>query len=321
MGVSLVVNGTPQHDLSLAEPQDMGKQTPPHTRDVTSGRPAPSTSPLVPLTDPASDAWPAAVPATTRSSPAGTPFVSRTGQPLVPEQPDTGTAATRAQPPNAPTPGRPPVGSVTTPRPLDTWPLGSASGLQWSDSTGAHPSVPIDIGSCSSHGGCRTFNGKSSKVYTHGPVLNTAARHSFTVSAWVHLTNGDHTATILSQDAVQNSGFYLQYYQPSHRWAFSWVVSDVKNAPGVRALSAGAPRLNTWTHLVGVYDASDGQLRLFVNGNETGMTHYASAFAATGDFEIGRAKFNNEQVDYFPGDINDVKVFSSALSAAQVKKL
>jgi Concanavalin A-like lectin/glucanases superfamily len=317
VGVSLVVNGTPKHDLSLSAPQDIGKQTPLRTKGVTSGRPSSSSSPLVPLTAPADqDAWPVAA-----ASPVHSDTPTHPGQAGVPVQPGVDTQSTKAQTQAPQSPQRRPAIPLSGPHALDTWPLGSASGLQWLDSTGAHQSVPIDIGKCSGHGGCTTFNGKSSKVYTHGAVLNTAAGHSFTVSAWAYLTNNGHDATVLSQDAVQNSGFYLQYYQPGNRWSFSRVVSDVKNAPGVRALSDGAPRLNTWTHLVGVYDASDGQLRLFVNGRETSIAHYASPFAATGDFEVGRAKFNNEQVDYFPGDINDVKVYSSALDATQVKAL
>jgi len=57
--------------------------------------------------------------------------------------------------------------------------------------------------------------------------------------------------TAVSQDGGVNSGFYLQYTEPADRWAFSRAAGDTDNPSVYRALSASAPALSTWTHLVG----------------------------------------------------------------------
>jgi hypothetical protein len=172
---------------------------------------------------------------------------------------------------------------------------------------------------------CAAFNGTNSQFTTSGPVLNTAPGSSFTVSAWVFMaafTPNNAFETIVSQDGVYDSGFYLQYSGADHRWAFARVTEDTDNGPpGIRALSASAPSLSTWTHLVGVFDAADNQLRLYVNGVLEGTATDTSPFAATGDLAIGRAQFDGQPTDWFDGAAKQIKVYNVALTTAQVGQL
>jgi hypothetical protein len=172
---------------------------------------------------------------------------------------------------------------------------------------------------------CAAFNGTNSQFTTSGPVLNTAPGSSFTVSAWVFMsafTPNDAFETIVSQDGVYDSGFYLQYSGADHRWAFARVTEDTDNGPpGIRALSTSAPSLSTWTHLVGVFDASDNQLRLYVNGVLEGTATDTSPFAATGHLAIGRAQFDGQPTDWFDGAAKQIKVYNVALTTAQVGQL
>ena len=172
---------------------------------------------------------------------------------------------------------------------------------------------------------CAAFNGTNSQFTTSGPVLNTAPGSSFTVSAWVFMaafTPNNAFETIVSQDGVYDSGFYLQYSGADHRWAFARVTEDTDNGPpGIRALSASAPSLSTWTHLVGVFDAADNQLRLYVNGVLEGTATDTSPFAATGHLAIGRAQFDGQPTDWFDGAAKQIKVYNVALTTAQVGQL
>jgi hypothetical protein len=191
-----------------------------------------------------------------------------------------------------------------------------------SDGTGAQAGSVSGVSWGSVHGGCGVFNGTSSDVTTSGPVLNTAAGSSFTVSAWVYLTKDNGFATAVSQDGSVNSGFYLQYSLADNRWSFARVKGDsTADDTGVRALSTAPPALDTWTHLVGVYEGSSGQLRLYVNGTPAGTGTDATPYAANGDLAIGRAQFGGKPVDWFPGDISDVAVFDQALTASQIQAL
>jgi hypothetical protein len=220
------------------------------------------------------------------------------------------------------------AGSATAsvPEPVSWWPLNDRTGTTALDTMGVHPATASNINWCiPQYGSCAAFNGTDSDIVTSGPVLDTAPGSSFTVSAVVDMTaipaNGA-SATIVSQDSTYDSGFYLQYSSVNQRWAFSRVAADTDTGPaGIRALSTSGPALNTWTHLVGVFDASDNQLRLYVNGVLQGTATDSSPFAATGDLAIGRAQFGGKPTDWFQGAAGEIKVYNVALTTTQVGKI
>jgi hypothetical protein len=190
---------------------------------------------------------------------------------------------------------------------------------------GAHPGTASNINWCiPQYGSCAAFNGTDSDIVTSGPVLDTGPGSSFTVSAVVDLTtiapNGAFE-TIVSQDGNVDSGFYLQYSGANKLWAFSRVASDTQGAAGIRALSTAGPTLNTWTRLVGVFDASDDQLRLYVNGVLQGTATDTTPFAATGPLAIGRGQSGGQPTDWFTGAAGEIQVWNVALTSAQVAKI
>jgi hypothetical protein len=125
--------------------------------------------------------------------------------------------------------------------------------------------------------------------------------------------------TIVSQDGGNASGFYLQYAGPSNRWAFARVTTNTNNnPPGVRALSTTVPATFTWVHLVGVFDAAENQLRLYVNGQLQGTANDSTPFAAGGKLAIGRGQFGGKHVDWFNGAADQIEVWNVALTSAQV---
>jgi concanavalin A-like lectin/glucanase superfamily protein len=166
-----------------------------------------------------------------------------------------------------------------------------------------------------------TFNGTNSQATLPGPALDTGAGASFTVSAWVDLYSTSDWATAVSQDTAVSSSFFLQYSLGNAAWAFSRVITDTVDAGAARALSTTPPVTGQWTHLVGVYDASDGQLSLYVNAILQGTARDITPFAGQGDVVIGRARSNDGDSDWFPGMIKDVEVFQQALTASQISAL
>lgn len=253
--------------------------------------------------------------------PAGTPQPTATGTPG-----DPAAAGAQAQGPTtaAPTHRPSPTTAATArsgPKPIASWPLGSTSAALGTDATGAHPATAKNVTRGTGHGGSGVFNGTSSQLTTSGPVLDTAAGASFTVSAWVYLTKNTFFATAVSQDGGVNSAFFLQYSSADKRWAFARVRANATNSAGIRALSSSPAPLNAWTHLVGVFTAGTGTLRLYVDGVAQRTATDPTPFAANGPLAIGRARFNGKPTDWFPGQISDVKAFDYALTAAQVKQV
>jgi hypothetical protein len=155
------------------------------------------------------------------------------------------------------------------------------------------------------------FNGSDQYADTGAAILDTTGNYS--VSAWVKLDRLGSFATAVSQDGDVNSAFYLQYSGADNRFAFSFA--------GVRALAPAPPETGQWYHLVGVRDAASGSLTLYVNGARAGTAAACLGDASTGHTVVGRAKFGGNQVDFWPGTIDQVHVFDRALSAAEVAEL
>ena len=62
-------------------------------------------------------------------------------------------------------------------------------------------------------------------------------------------------------------------------------------------------------------------MSIYVNGTLAGTTTVSPADMATGSLTIGRAKFNAQQVDFWPGSLDNVQIFPTALTASQVSAL
>src|SRR6266508_4024034 len=150
-------------------------------------------------------------------------------------------------------------------------------------------------------------------------VVNTS--QSFTVSAWVNLTDTSSNRTAVSQDGNRYSGFFLNYVSSLNRWVFSRMTSDTDAATAVRATSDAAPTLGAWTHLVGVRDTAAGTMRLYVNGVLQSTTAPAGNWSATGAFVVGRAKGGGTVVNTWAGGIDDVRVYQKVLSDDQIAAL
>jgi hypothetical protein len=148
-------------------------------------------------------------------------------------------------------------------------------------------------------------------------VLNTGS--SYTVAAWVTLSNTSGFHTAVSQDGTNVSGFYLQY--TGSAFAFSLVSSDATSGTTTRATSSFAATPNTWYYLVGVYDASSNQIKLYVNGSLVSTQTVPAAWKATGETVIGRGKWNGAAADSWAGNIDDVQLYDRALSAQEVAAL
>ncbi|WP_223199063.1 LamG domain-containing protein [Solihabitans fulvus] len=163
-----------------------------------------------------------------------------------------------------------------------------------------------------------TLDGTSGYAQTTAPVIDTTK--SFSVAAWVKLTDTGAYHTVVSQDSSGASVPILHYSKDSNTWAMSMATADIPQAPAVRAVSFNPPDLNVWTHLVGTFDASTGTLTLYVNGVRQ-HTAVAPGLASNGPTFIGAGKWNNNRVDYFAGAIDDVQVWQRTLSTQDAHDL
>ena len=152
------------------------------------------------------------------------------------------------------------------------------------------------------------------------PVVDTT--QSYTAAAWVLLNDTSTWHTVLSIDGTSASGFYLQYCRTCGTFALTVQNADSTTATVTRAVATiGRPAVATWYHLAGVYDATAHTVALYVNGQLQQTVAFTGAWRAAGHTGIGRGRWNGASVDWFAGRIDDARVYSGALTAAEVRAL
>jgi hypothetical protein len=166
---------------------------------------------------------------------------------------------------------------------------------------------------------------------TAAPAVNT--KDSFTVSAWVYLTDTSQTHVVLSAPGTQASAFTLYYSSSYKKWVFNRTAADVKdNAVYLRSIAdAGPPPLNVWTYLAAVFDdkgdtdKTNDTIQLFVNGRPQGkpvvLNDLSSAYqpwTSTASLQFGRSLVGGVGEENFRGRIDEVSVWQYPLTAEQV---
>jgi hypothetical protein len=175
----------------------------------------------------------------------------------------------------------------------------TATGATWTTDATRGPVLALD--------------GTSGGATTAGPVLDTG--HSYSVSAWAKLSSNAATATVVTQEDSTNAPFSLRYDKTLNAWTFS--VSTTSTGTTATTVHGAAPALNTWTHLVGTYNAASHVMALYVNGTSVGTASFTTPWASTGTLDLGHAAATG----WFPGSLSSVQAWNYALAATQVKAL
>ena len=124
----------------------------------------------------------------------------------------------------------------------------------------------------------------------------------FTLSAWIQPYSHENTQIVGIDDAygikLKNDG-RIEYF----------VTSVISNTTSVSYV----PLTHHWTHLALTYDGT--KARLYVNGVEDSFTNGTGTIAeTTTNFNIGGA-------NYYHGKIDEVKLYNTSLSSAEVATL
>ncbi|MFI0234876.1 LamG domain-containing protein [Streptomyces sp. NPDC017086] len=170
---------------------------------------------------------------------------------------------------------------------------------------------------------------------TSAPAVNT--RDSFTVAAWVQLTDASANRVVLSAPGSNNSAFALYYSAASRKWVFNRTDNDSAGPAFIRSVADQAnPSLNVWTHVAGVFktegddnkpDADPGNdtIQLFINGQPQGkplqLSKVASSYtpwAATGGLQFGRALSGGTYGEHHVGLLDEAAVWQRALDPGEI---
>jgi hypothetical protein len=164
--------------------------------------------------------------------------------------------------------------------------------------------------------GALHFDGADDFVDIGHNLINTGA--DYTVAAWVQLDRLDHDAAVIGQDGRYTSAFRLHYIAAEQRFAFTVAKADSMNPETKTLRGPSSPQPGVWYFLTATYDATNEQIKFYINGVLVGIDTFHSAWPASGTLAIGRAKWNDQFVQFWPGTIDETYVFDRVLSDAEV---
>ncbi len=163
------------------------------------------------------------------------------------------------------------------------------------------------------------FDGVSDGFEITGAEQLGVGLERLTVMAWVYPTEAMTSAFIVEKEHTQNNdaSYWLSFYTTND---VSYFGGGIKTAGsgGVSAVYGGAP-LNQWSHVAAVYDGS--AVALFVNGVLRDRKPVSGATFAGGtlkNMSIGYRNHANGPSFYFAGSIDEVLLFSRALSPFEI---
>lgn len=200
--------------------------------------------------------------------------------------------------------------------PAGWWKLSDGPGTTAADSgtPGGHPATATGNAQLAPGGYAMFDRAAGENLATTGQVVDTSK--SFSVSAWAYLPYKASTYTVAAQNGTTSYGFWLGFDHTLDAWALETVQADATATSTYAAAGpAGSAAAGTWTHLLGVFDATSGKLSLYVNGVlQSRQDVWPTPFAATGQFMIGDSLLNGAPANTMHGGIADLRVYPEALS-------
>ncbi len=164
-----------------------------------------------------------------------------------------------------------------------------------------------------------SVSGANATAVTANPVVDTAA--DFSVSLWVRLDQLDGYDTFVGMDGESVSAFFLQK-RDDERLSFATFSADSTTTTACVATGELRPRQGAWYHVVGTFDASNGEQRVYVDGVLSGRaTCSEGVFPASGGLSVGRGLYDGVGSDPWTGAIDDLGVIARVLTPAEIVSL
>jgi hypothetical protein len=194
------------------------------------------------------------------------------------------------------------------------WKLDEASGASARDASGTgnagtlSSTVKWTSGSGSvgfDNPAAASFDGASAYV-TAGTTSLPATNAAQTISAWVNIASAPGTSSIVSMTGASSAV----------KLGLSASTLRVIRNDGTALISTTAPSTGAWHHVLYTWDGSANNL--YVDGVAVAPTATAHDSGAVSGAFIGAS---SASADFFNGKIDDVRIYSTALTATQIAQL
>ena len=159
------------------------------------------------------------------------------------------------------------------------------------------------------------YNGSSSK--SHG-TRTTGLSGSFTVMGWMFITDKTQENAFFESGVASYTNYWAYGNQgiPGGNARLQFNLYDGTNNPNI----SGNTNLfnSTWHQFAFVRNTGTGKIQLYLDGSTdaTDVTDTTSSVPTYSDFDIGAR--NKGSAAWFKGNLDDISVFSRALSSSEI---
>ncbi|MFN0016098.1 MAG: LamG-like jellyroll fold domain-containing protein, partial [Saprospiraceae bacterium] len=167
--------------------------------------------------------------------------------------------------------------------------------------------APTSSDNCSILGNVLDFDGANDYITLPGSFNSNFSANRITIEGWVYNASGYTPSNcMLAGESYLGDGNirFAVHLQGGNIYAGTFP----NNLTGVNAPLA----TNTWVHFAATYD---GTIRLYLNGTQVGTPVTTSLTAGNEEWRIGR-RWDN--VDYFKGKLDEVRIWNVARTAAEI---
>ena len=162
-------------------------------------------------------------------------------------------------------------------------------------------------------GNAASFNGTSSYVELPNNLVNN---NDFTVSFWINPSAFGAWDTIFG--AYANDGLNKGFQISLNNGAITFLSYS---SNGNMNFASSLISINTWWHVVVTYNALDCVIYLNGVANNNSTPPGNRVYTASNPYTLGAANDVGSIVGHFPGLIDQVRVFTTALTATQAASL
>ncbi len=227
------------------------------------------------------------------------------------------------------------------------WTFGESSGTEAGDSSGHGHTLSLTGGAgwtTSPFGGALAISAPGQSAVAEGPLIDTG--RSFTISAWLSYAQAGESGTAVSEPGPDGSSFSLGVdTAPQGAQSFgglpgtsslpdaTWWTFVVPGGSTCTAAQCGVranlrytdgrfdPRSGRWHQVTAVYDRGTATIGIYTDGVPDDVEHVFGIPPAHGPLTVGAGLDDYSPTDTFLGAIADLRLYSRALSPAEVWQL
>ena len=226
------------------------------------------------------------------------------------------------------------AGAVLASSPIAFWRLGETSGTKAGDYAGGHDGVynnvtlgqlgssAFDPDTAAGFSGTQDSYVGSISGAADGTGINFSGHVNFSIELFAKGSSTQIEEATLIAKGAGNSGTVAaeQFAIDVSTGKYRFFTRDSGDA-FIQALAAVGPD-GSWQHIVGVYDDSNGEMIIYVNGevSGSGTTRASGLRPSEVDVTIGSKHLGNAPAHdgQFVGDIDDLAIYDKVLTAEEI---